>query len=123
MKIIINDHRKIFGIQEDFSKMFPFLKIVFYSKPPNLKEKTSEKKVMPSAAILGECRIIHSKGVVTITPNMTINELEQVFSDVYGMKIHILRKSGKAWLEASMTGSWTLEEQNNQGMDLSKSAS
>lgn len=119
MKIIVNDHRKIFGIQEEFSKLFPYLKIEFYSRSPNLKGGLPNKILMPSARILGECRIIHNKGTITITPNMTINELEQVFSDVYGLTIHIIRKSGNAWLEASMTGGWTLEEQNNQGKELS----
>lgn len=120
MKIIINDHRKIFGIQEEFSKLFPYLKIELYSKSPHIKGAFPNKVPMPSARTLGECRIIHNKGTVTITPNMTINELEQIFSDVYGLTAHILRKSGNAWIEASLTGEWTLEEQNNQGKELSK---
>ncbi|MGZ4034614.1 MAG: hypothetical protein ACXVDZ_10005 [Bacteroidia bacterium] len=119
MKIIINDHRKIFGIQEEFSKLFPFLRIEFYSKSPNLKGHLLHQTAMPSARVLGDCRIVHNKGTITITQNMTINELSQAFSDTYGLIIHIQRKSGNAWIETSMTGEWTLEEQNNQGKELS----
>jgi hypothetical protein len=34
--------------------------------------------------------------------------------------VQVLRKSGKAWLEATITDGWTLEEQNIQGEDLSE---
>jgi hypothetical protein len=119
MKIIINDHRKIFGIQEEFSKLFPFLKIEFYAKPHSSKAHLSNKISVPPNRTLGECRIVHNKGTVTVTPNMTINELEQAFSDTYGLMVHFLRKSGNAWIEATMTGGWSLEEQNKQGKELS----
>jgi hypothetical protein len=119
MKIIVNDHRKIFGIQEEFSKLFPYLKIEFYSESPIITGGLPNKIFMPSASVLGDCRIVHNKGTIIITPQMTIDELENVFCDVYGLSIHIIRKSGNAWIEASMSGGWTLEEQNNQGKELS----
>jgi hypothetical protein len=34
----------------------------------------------------------------------------------------VYRKSGKIWLETTVTDSWTLEEQNKQGESLSKNS-
>jgi hypothetical protein len=50
---------------------------------------------------------------------MTVAELEQQFSDVYGLSVQIFRHSGKAWLETTVTDKWTLEKQNEQGKALS----
>ncbi|HWY11306.1 MAG TPA: hypothetical protein VN026_08275 [Bacteroidia bacterium] len=122
MKITINDQRKIFAIQEEFNALFPYLKLEFLSKPHSVGGGSPKKLVKHSSKTLGECRIIHNKGNITITPNMTVTDLEQNFADVYGLGVQVFRKSGRAWLETTVTDGWTLEEQNKQGAALSKVA-
>ncbi len=68
---------------------------------------------------LGQCRVVHNKGMLTITPNMTVAELEQNFNDVYGLSVQVFRKSGNVWLETTATDDWTLKSQNEQGQELS----
>ena len=121
MKITINDNRKIFAIQEEFSKSFPYLKLEFFSKPHEPGGASSRKPIKSEAKTLGECRSTHKDGTLSITANMTVADLEGNFRDVYGLGVHILRKSGKSWLETTVTESWTLEEQNKQGEALSQS--
>ncbi len=120
MKTIINNHRKIFSIQEEFNKEFPYLKIVFYAKPSKEGGQASEKIVEKSSKTIADCRNTHEDGTITITPNMTVAELESTFTNVYGLKVHVFRKSGKSWLETSITSGWSLEEQNSQGKSLSE---
>lgn len=120
MKLIINDHRKIFAIQEEFNQLFPYLKLEFFSKPHTNGGATSKKLVKHSSKTLGECRTLHNTGEVTIIPGMTVSELEQGFGDVYGLGVQVFRKSGKTWLETTVTDNWTLEKQNEQGEELSK---
>ena len=122
MKITINDHRKIFAIQEEFNTMFPYLKIEFFTKPHTMGAGSPKKQIKHSSKTLGECRTIHKKGTITITSNMTVADMEQNFNDVYGLSVQVFRKSGKAWLETTVTDSWTLEEQNKQGEALSERA-
>lgn len=122
MKITINDRRKIFAIQEEFNSVFPYLKLEFFSKPQKSGGAPAKSIMKHSSKTLGECRTIHTKGKITIIPTMTVADLEQSFSDVYGLGIQVLRKSGKAWLETTVTDGWTLEEQNRQGEALSKSS-
>ena len=119
MKIQINDHRKIFAIQEEFQKIFSFLKIEFFAKPHKVGAPSSKKLMKHSSKTLGECRSVHNKGTLTIVPQMTVAELEQNFADVYGLSVQVFRKSGNAWLETSVTDKWTLEQQNILGEELS----
>lgn len=123
MKIAINDNRKIFAIQEEFNRLFPYLKLEFFSKPHQAFGASSKKLIKKNSKSIKDCRTIHVQGEITITPSMTVNELEQRFASVYGLSIQVFRKSGKSWLETTVTDGWTLEEQDNQGRDLSEMGS
>jgi hypothetical protein len=120
MKIIINDRRKIFSIQKDFNEMFPFLRLEFFVKSNVQSGPSSGKMIKHPSKTLGECRTVHKRGTVTITPNMTVADLEQNLKSVFGLSAQVFRQSGKAWLETTVTDGWTLEEQNRQGEELSK---
>ena len=120
MKVTINDKRKIFAIQEEFTQAFPYLKLEFYAKPSVSGGKAAKKLLKHAGKTLGECRTVHNAGKITISPTMTVVDLEQRFSDVYGLSVQVFRKSGNVWLEATITDAWTLEEQNKEGESLSK---
>ncbi len=109
MKITINDHRKIFAIQEEFNSLFPNLIIEFHVK-------ASKEGAAPSWHLikhdktLGECRTEHNKGTITITPNMLVANLKQDFSDVYGLTVEVFQKSEKG--RAVAGDKHTLDEEN-----------
>jgi hypothetical protein len=119
MQIEISDQRKIYSIQEEFNKNFPWLKVEFFSKLHKPGGSSPKKQIVQPSKTLGECRTIHDTGIITITPMMTVDELEQAFGSVYGLSIQVFRKSGKSWLETTVTDNWTLEKQNEQGRMLS----
>lgn len=119
MKITINDNRRIFAVQQAFTTAFPYLKLEFFAKPHKAGGASSKKIVRPADKTLGECRTIHTNGSISITGNMTVTELEQRFADVYGLSVQVFRKSGKIWLETTVTDGWTLEQQNKEGESLS----
>ena len=119
MKITINDKRKIFAIQESFTKAFPYLKLEFFAKP-HKQGGASPKKIMNHASkTLGECRTIHNSGHIAITGSMNVAELEQRFADVYGLSVQVFRRSGNMWLETTVTDNWTLDKQNAEGESFS----
>lgn len=122
MNVLINDHRKIFTIQEEFNTAFPYLKIEFFSQPYLKGGEPAQKIIRTNNKTLGECRTIHKKGEITINNLTTVEDLEHSFCDIYGLEVQVFRKSGKAWLETTITNSWTLNEQNTQGEALSKGA-
>lgn len=120
MKIAINDNRKIFAIQEEFGQIFPYLKLEFFAKPHLVGGPSPKTCIKHNTKTLEECRTVHNNGEINITPEMTVSDLEQRFADIYGLSVQVFRKSGKVWLETTVTDSWTLHEQNTQGEDLSK---
>jgi hypothetical protein len=121
MQITINDNKKIAAIQEEFNVAFPYLKLEFFSKSHQPGDGSAKKFLKQNNKTLAECRIIHNEGKIKITPKTKVGDLEQQFSTVFGLGVQIFRKSGKVWLETTVTDAWTLEEQNQQGEALSKS--
>jgi len=103
--------------------MFPFLKLEFFAKSSRQGGIFFTKVVKETSKTLGECRTIHNSGSLSITPGMSVKDLEQNFRDIYGLTVQILRKSGKAWLETTVTDGWSLKEQNEQGESLSNNVS
>jgi hypothetical protein len=111
MKIEINDHRKIFEIQKEFSEMFPFLKVDFFGKPHTVKGASPKMTPVGPSKTIGECRSTHTKGILTITPHMTVNELENELRDNFGLSTTVFHKSGTNWLEVS-SDMYSLESNN-----------
>lgn len=120
MKILINDRRKLYAIQEAFSEMFPYLKLEFFSKPHKPGAPSPKKFIKSSSKTIGECRTVHSNGTMTILPHMDVLDLERGFRETFGLSVQVFRKSGNSWLEVTSTGKWTLEEQNRMGEEMNK---
>lgn len=120
MKIEINDNRKIYAIQEEFNQAFPYLKLEFFKKPHKKGGASPKEFVNEASKLIGECRTIHESGVINISPQLTVGELEENFSSVYGLSVQVFRKSGKVWLETTETDNWSLQKQNDEGQELSK---
>ena len=119
MKIEINDRRKILEVQREFNMIFPYLKLEFFSKTHKPGDSTAKMFIKPYHKTLGECSTVNNKGKILITPEMSVNDLEQSFGSIYGLGVQVFRKSGNVWLETTVTDAWTLYEQNRQGEELS----
>lgn len=116
MLIKIDDTNTFANIQQRFSSIFPFLKIEFFKKkPPFLGGVSIKQPITLLDKTLTESRTIITEGVITISPEMTINELEKKFNEIYGLSTQVLRQSGNVWLVTTVTDKWSLEEQNRQG--------
>ena len=111
MKISINDHRKVFAIQEEFSAAFSNLKLEFHAKP-HQSAGSADNEYCKHSAHLSECRTIHESGEITMTPHMTAANLEQNFRDVYGLGVEVFKKSGTNWVSTADLAGLTLEELN-----------
>jgi hypothetical protein len=121
MKIMIDRNKQISAIQTEFNHTFPYLKLEFFSKSHGVGEASAKQNLVPSNKKLEDfVGFQNSKGELSITAAMTVKDLEQNFKDAYGLSVQVFRKSGKVWLETTVTDGWTLEEQNLQGEELSK---
>ena len=114
MKIVINNSRKIFAIQEEFSKMFPGLKIVFFAKPSKPGAAPSKKLIRHSGKTLQECRAISMEGTIEILPSMIISYLKENFRDAYVLSVEIFQKGENGSNENPVSDNLTLEEIDRQ---------
>jgi hypothetical protein len=108
----ISGARKISALQEEFKTACTNLKLCFYGKPNTDNGPHSETIVTQESTSLSDCRNSHNDGTITITPQMTIENLEASFRDVYGLKMEVFRKSGKEWIRTKYITKLSLEEQN-----------
>lgn len=115
----INSDDTISAIRKAFNDVFPFLQIEFFSEPYHIEGTFLVKNIQHYNKTLNDCRIVRTKNQVTVSPEMTVFDLDQLFRENYGLGVQVFRKSGKAWLETTVTEGWTLEEQNRQGEALS----
>ena len=122
MKLELDDKMSIGLIQELFHCLFPFLKVQFFEKDIRIQASTALRKhIGDSSRLLGSFKSgdPHVQTGMSIEPSMTVNQLEIGFNNCYALHTQVYRKSGNVWLEATITDSWTLEEQNKQGEMLS----
>lgn len=119
MKLIINDDYSLASIQQKFNTLFPFLKLEFFYKFNESGLLAQQTVIQQSNKRLGEIRRSNELGIITITPNMSVSDLAQSFEQIYGIGIHVFRKSGKSWLRTVLTDDWSLQKQNAEGAFLS----
>jgi hypothetical protein len=117
--IVVNDKNTIFMIQEEFNQLFPYLKIDFFPTA-NKQHAITNKFTREFKGPLSAYRVSDNNEQLVITSGMSVTTLEEKFREIYDLKAQILRKSGKTWLETTVTDAWTLNEQNLQGEALSK---
>jgi len=89
--------KNILQFHGEFSRIYPYLRIELFIGKQTRNDFTLKK------------------GKIIIREQMTVSELKKSFLAQFGIKVKVYRKSGKSWLETSVTDHWTLEEQNLQG--------
>ncbi len=119
MLIKINDRKKISLVQKEFNEVFPYLKLEFFEYPHSIGKGSPKKQMKDPVLTLAECRKNHSGGGLIINESQTVAQVEKLFQDLYGLSVQVFRKSGKIWLETTITDDWTLKQQNDQGRELS----
>lgn len=120
MEILINDTRTIREVQKDFSKEFPFLKVEFFDAPYKEQKALPKSKMFSSDRKIGSIRKSRKEGNLTVNGSETVSDFEKELWNVFGLSAQVFRKSGNLWIETSLTDSWTLEQQNREGLELSK---
>ena len=115
MLLDISKHKTIHDIQQDFNLRFPFLKLEFYHPADPAKAK----KHLPHSTLLSAAGLKNGNPIMEVENGMTVAELERKFRSEYGLDVQVSRKSGLLWLETTMTDNWSLEKQNEHGMEIS----
>ena len=118
MTIQIENNLTITDVQNSFESNFPYLKLMFFKKPHHEHEGNLKKDLITSNAKIVSVK--EGNGRITFDENITVIELEELFSEHFGLNVQVFRKSGKSWIETTVTDNWTLKKQNDQGKELSE---
>ncbi len=118
MKLVINNDVLIKTLQQEFNRGFPYLKIEFFSKKHKKGEGSQRKDLKKDNSKISDCRKSDNNGIITITGNEKVSEIEKIFQETFGLSVQIFRKSGRVWLETTSTDDWTLKKQNSQAEEL-----
>lgn len=119
MHLYISPNRLISDIQKEFTKVFPFLKLEFFNNKTFSRSDFQAQKIIPHNRKIGDSQLIKTEGDIKIEEEMKVKELEKIFKEEFNLAVQVFRKSGTMWLETTMTDNWTLQQQNNHGMELS----
>lgn len=120
MNIILNGNKnlKISDIQKLFEKEFPYLKIEFFTQKHQSYEGSPKSQMVDKNTLIS--KLTDKSGQIEIHENMTVNEVEKLFEDMFGLHVQVFRKSGRTYLETSVTDNWTLKKQNEVGKEISE---
>jgi len=114
----IKRNRTVGDLQNDFSGIFPYLKLEFYRLTNGSLGSTIRQKLIKTTSLntVGN----QKEGEIEVTDIMTVEHLEKSFLERFGMIVQVSRKSGTIWLETTMTDNWALKQQNDHGRELSE---
>ena len=118
MELQINDKITVRELQMQFSAVFSYLKLEFFDIPPTFNG-LPKLHMYPNNKALGSCRKKHNEGTIEILPGMTVQKLEETLWNEFGLSTEVFRKSGNLWIETTLSDSWTLKRQNDEGRTFS----
>lgn len=116
-QIQINNETFLKDIQKSFNEYYPYLKIEFlepkkYPLEPRLKNDHYSMQVK-------DLSLLQNPIAIDVSNGRTIEDIIIDFKKNTGTNINVSRKSGNIWNVITLTGSWTLESQNNAGLFIS----
>jgi hypothetical protein len=117
MIIEINPNKKLKDINSAFTKVYPFLKLEFFSKSHKWQESSSELQLLQQDLTVSE--VTHSllcSGFIEIHYWQKTGVLEMMFLQQFNLSVQVYRKNGDHWIQTSGTDELTLEEQNEAGL-------
>ena len=115
MLLEINDQKSLQALQQEFSRHYPFLKIMFFDKPHGALETSGDKRRLSARLLVGDVRSRHHNGTLEINPLHTAWHIEKLFKDRYGLYMQVYRRNEKGWIQTSGSDFLTLREHNEIG--------
>jgi hypothetical protein len=117
MEIIINEKSSLSQVKKDFHHQFPYLKMEFFRQTQQNDDTSLLEHIIHNELEIADLKLKQPSAEIIISGMTTVKELEQKFSDVFGLKIQVFRKSGTVWIQTTVTDSWTLTEQNSRAYE------
>jgi hypothetical protein len=102
-------------VKRQFSKLFPYLKLEFYSTWHKKAEPFDPKQKVPGKLYLSEVTGVLKEGIFNFSITTSIEEFEHRLEKEHGLPVAIFRKSENSWLPITKKRHLTLEKHNAIG--------
>lgn len=122
MILTISDNQKLSEVKDEFNSLFPYLKLEFFKHKHGVNKSNPKSDMLSSDLTFKKVRKKHTEGSIDVKESMSVADLEQLFQEVFGISAQVFRKSGRSWIETSVTDDWSLKRQNEEGRELSSLA-
>lgn len=123
MKLVIKKGMTVNDVKNQFSALFPYLKLEIFKRKSTPGHTMDEDSVAPGKSLLENIQPLLCTGIMSIDQNTRVSELEQGFSNRFLLKVQVFRRSKNLWLETSTTDVWTLGQQNEHARKITESPS
>lgn len=120
MNITLNTQTSIKQIQESFANRFPFLKIEFFIDANHDGINTANEMIKDHNLTLDSLAAQNINSNIEIHGTQTINELEQLFKNSFGVIAQVFYKRNNNWLVTSTSDKLTINELNKKAEEHAK---
>lgn len=115
MFLHIQNTRTLKELQLDFSGMFPFLRLEFFSKSHRKGNASSEKHKLNPFLQIVTVRKHHRNGAIEIKEHFKVEEVEQLLQEEYDLPAQIYHYTCQGWVMTDAADKATLRELNEHG--------
>lgn len=105
-------------VQEELTRRYPYLKVETPAVQTPGVRRTTDGHLLPEKSSGDGATGDWLDRILGIADTMTVQELEEAITALFGVNVQVFRRSGKFWIETRMTRAWTLKQQNDHGRDL-----
>ncbi len=113
----IDNNTKLSALKASFNKKFPGLKIEFYQKKHKDHTGSPNDIMYKKDYSIKEISDVIKGAELTLDPQMLVSDFEDMLESQFGLHVQVFRKSNQLWLQTITTDDWTLEVQNQKGLN------
>ena len=110
MQLKITATQTIGQVKDAFHKLLPFVKIEFFHHAHSQGEGSPKADMIRGDVRIADLIEGHDQGTIEFNESNLVYELEEKLQNYFGLNVQIFRKSGKLWLESTISDNWTLEK-------------
>ncbi len=103
-----------------FAQHFSYLKWEFFRRSHQHHEGSPKKEMITENPKMHHVTEKIERNHIEFHDTTSVQDVEQLVWDAFGLSVQVFRKSGNLWLETTVTDQWSLAYQNEQGRELSE---
>jgi hypothetical protein len=108
-------------IKEAFRAVYPYLKLEFFQRAHRDGGGSPRREMYTDKLRVRDIRDTQEEGAIELHDEMSVAQLEAEFEARFDLYVQVFRKSGRLWLETSVTDHWSLHQQNQHGAEAEES--